>query len=134
MQVLKSISSIVLATLVLLSSMGFFVDHMVCQMSGEHKLAINKPIESCTDSCPRGDTDQVDNSCCDYDSFYFKDDSFATSADENHKPIASQFAFVSISKWIESGSRVILKWSCIDHSPDWQHSVSVLILFQIFLI
>ncbi|MCF8275151.1 MAG: hypothetical protein K9J17_00335 [Flavobacteriales bacterium] len=96
MKVLKAISSFILSLLILLSSMGFYVDHMVCGMSGEHKLAINQTIDSCSDSCERADEDAVKRTCCDYESFYFKEDVPATATETSSKTFASAFRFVPL--------------------------------------
>ena len=93
---LKAICSSILAMLVLLSSMGFYVDHMVCGMSGEHKVAINQSIDSCSDSCERSDENEVKRNCCDYDSFYFKENIPATATEIKTEQIASAFAFVPL--------------------------------------
>jgi hypothetical protein len=75
MRLLKLIVSPLLALLVLLSGMGFFVDHMVCSISGTHRLAINTQVDHCSDSCSRtSDTHSVKRECCDYESNYFKED------------------------------------------------------------
>ncbi|MCF8464495.1 MAG: hypothetical protein K9G41_06630 [Flavobacteriales bacterium] len=95
---LKAISSFMLSMLVLLSSMGFYVDHMVCGISGEHKLAINQSIDSCSDSCERSEEDAVKRTCCDYDSFYFKDDVPATSNEAKTKQFVSAFRFVPVKE------------------------------------
>lgn len=84
-KVLKAISSLVLALLVTLSSMGFYVDHMVCGMSGEHKLAINQTIDSCSDSCDRTEEEAISRTCCDYDSNYFQEDLPANPSQQTKK-------------------------------------------------
>ncbi|MDA9120488.1 hypothetical protein N9J52_00480 [Flavobacteriales bacterium] len=134
MQVIKSIASFLLASLVLLSSMGFYVDHMVCGMSGEHKLAINKSIDSCSDSCQRSDEDAVKRTCCDYDSFYFKDDIPATATETKTEQIASAFAFAPLNE-------VFTKLNCVEiccfhltEEPDILPSVERHILLETFLI
>jgi len=84
MRLLKLIVSPLLALLVLLSGMGFFVDHMVCSISGSHKLAINFTLEGCSASCSRtSDTHSVKRECCDYESNYFKEDLRAQHKDEH---------------------------------------------------
>ena len=83
MRLLKLIVSPLLALLVLLSGMGFFVDHMVCSISGTHRLAINAQIDDCSDSCSRtADTHAVERECCDYESNYFKEDPLTQQKDE----------------------------------------------------
>lgn len=114
--------------------MGFFVDHMVCGMSGEHKLAINQSIEACSDSCERSEEDAVKRTCCDYDSFYFKEDVPATSNETKTKPFASAFRFVPLSE-------VFVELNCaesccfhLNEEPDILPSVERHILFQTYLI
>ena len=131
---LKAISSFILSLLVLLSSVGFFVDHMVCGMSGEHKLAINKAIEACSDSCERSDEDAVKRTCCDYDSFYFKEDVPATSTESNTKQFASAFRFIPVRQ-------LYFEFNCAEsccfqllQEPDVLPSVERHILLETFLI
>jgi hypothetical protein len=131
---LKAISSFILSLLVLLSSMGFYVDHMVCGMSGKHKLAINKSIESCSDSCERADEDAITKTCCDYDSFYFKDDVPSTAAETKTEQIASAFAFVPLS---EVFTKLNCAESCCFHlteEPDILPSVKRHVLLETYLI
>lgn len=114
--------------------MGFFVEHMVCGMSGEHKLAINKTIDSCTDVCTRSDADVVGKSCCDYDSFYFKDDVPATTVQKTVKKTISSFSFKRFSE-----SRFAVKCKDADgylpfQEPDELVGVDTYILYQTFLI
>jgi hypothetical protein len=131
---LKVISSFVLSLLVLLSSMGFYVDHMVCGMSGEHRLAINQTIDCCSDSCERSDEDAVKRTCCNYQSFYFKEDVPATSTESNTKQFASAFRFVPVSQlYVEFNCAE----SCCFHlfeEPDILPSVERHILLETFLI
>ena len=131
---LKTISSLLLSMLVLLSSMGFFVDHMVCGMSGEHKLAINQAIEACSDNCEPSEENAVSRTCCDYNSFYFKEDVPATSTETKTKKLVSAFKFISIHELFAD-----LNWaecSCFQplQEPDILPSVERHILLQTFLI
>ena len=134
MKVLKSISSLMLALLVLLSSMGFFVDHMVCGMSGEHKLAINRSIDSCSDTCDRTEEDAIQKTCCDYDSNYFKEDVPVTSSETSKKKVASSFAYLSFHE-------VFTHVNCAESScfhlleiPDILPSVKRHVLLETYLI
>lgn len=88
-----------MSALVLLSSMGFFVDHMVCLMSGEHNLAINTQVEHCSDSCDM-EAETVAKTCCDYDSFYFKDDTPASASEQKNEWNRSAFAYLSVSSFL----------------------------------
>lgn len=86
MRLLKLIVSPLLALLVLLSGMGFFVDHMVCGISGTHRLAINAQVDHCSESCsPTTDTHSIKRQCCDYESNYFKEDLLAQYKNEHQK-------------------------------------------------
>ena len=123
-----------LSLFVLLSSMGVFVDHMVCGMSGEHKLAINKTIESCSDVCDSGDDYGFSRSCCDYESFYFKDDVPATATETNTKQIASAFRFIPVKQLFAAFN---CAESCCFHmveEPDILPSVERHILLETYLI
>lgn len=134
MKVLKAISSCLLAMLVLLSSIGFYVDHMVCGMSGEHKLAINKSIEACSDSCDATDDNAVKKTCCDYDSFYFKEDLPATAAETSVQKFGSVFAFAPLT---EVFPELKCAESCCFHlvdEPDILPSVKRHVLLETFLI
>ena len=135
MKFLKTISSLLLATLVLLSSMGFYVDHMVCGMSGEHKLAINKSIDSCSDKCDRNEgEDAISNSCCDYSSNYFQEDLPANPSQHSKKEQFSSFKYLPITEVFES---INCAESCCFHlvdEPDILTSVERHILLQTYLI
>ena len=123
-----------LSLLVLLSSMGVFVDHMVCGMSGEHKLAINKTVESCSDVCDSGDDYGFSRSCCDYESFYFKEDAPATSTETKTKPLGSAFRFIPVR---ELFAALNCAESCCFHlveEPDILPSVERHILLETYLI
>jgi hypothetical protein len=85
--------------------MGFYVDHMVCNMSGEHKLAINKSIEACTDTCKKTDGESVDKPCCDYDSNYFQEDVPVNPTQKTQKQF-SAFKFIAVSAFIQLKSDV----------------------------
>jgi len=131
---LKAICSSILAMLVLLSSMGFYVDHMVCGMSGEHKVAINQSIDSCSDSCERSDENEVKRNCCDYDSFYFKENIPATATEIKTEQIASAFAFVPLYEiFSELNFAKSYCFRLLDE-PDILPSVERHILIQTFLI
>lgn len=97
MKLLKAISSLVLALLITISSMGVFVDHMVCGMSGEHKLAINQTIDSCGDTCDDSERDGISESCCDYDSNYFQEDVPVNPTEKTKKQQFSSFKYVSLA-------------------------------------
>ena len=134
MKVLKAISSCLLAILVLLSSMGFYVDHMVCGMSGEHKLAINQTIDSCDDSCERSAEDAVKRSCCDYNSNYFQEDLPANPSQKTDKQQFSSFKYIPVSELFKT---VNCAESCcfnLVDEPDILPSVERHILLQTYLI
>ena len=134
MRVIKAISSILLATLVLLTSMGFYVDHMVCGMSGEHKLAINTSIDSCSDSCDRSEKESIERSCCDYNSNYFQEDLPANPSQQTKKEQFSSFKYISIREVFEAAKDA--ESDCFDlvDEPDLLPSVERHILLQTFLI
>ena len=134
MKVLKAIFSSLLAMLVLLSSMGFYVDHMVCGMSGEHKVAINASIDCCSDSCDRSEEESIDRSCCDYNSNYFQEDLPANPSQETKKQQFSAFKYVPIAGVFESAN---CAEKCCLHQidePDILPSVERHILLETFLI
>ena len=134
MQLLKAIASVLLSVLVLISSMGFYVDHMICGMSGEHKLAINASIESCSDVCDSSDDYGITKSCCDYDSFYFQEDVPATTSNKKTEKTTSAFTFIplaqvfAIPNCTENGS------FNFTNEPDILPSVERHILLQTFII
>lgn len=126
--------SSLLAMLVLISSMGFYVDHMICGMSGEHKLAINTSIDSCSDSCDRDAENAVKRSCCDYDSFYFQEDVPATSSESKTKNFVSAFKYIPVAKVF---TELNCAESCCFHlleAPDVLPSVKRHILLETYLI
>jgi hypothetical protein len=84
--------------LVLISSMGFYVDHMICGMSGEHKLAINASIDSCSDVCDSGEDEGVSKSCCDYDSNYFQEDLRVNPSQKTSKQQFSSFKYIPLAE------------------------------------
>ena len=103
-------------------------------MSGEHKLAINASIESCSDACDATDEDAVSRTCCDYDSYYFQEDAPATATETNTKQTTSAFAFVPLHK-------VFTELSCAEscrihrlEKPDILVSVKRHVLLETFLI
>ncbi len=120
--------------LVLLSSMGFYVDHMVCGMSGEHKLAINQAIDACSDSCSRSEENGVKRTCCDYDSFYFKDEIPATSSEKTVAPIVSTFRLVSLTDLFPAFRAEQTQSLQLVEDPVILPSVERHILIQTFLI
>ena len=120
--------------LVLLSSMGFYVDHMVCGMSGEHKLAINTSIDHCSDSCERPEENAVQKSCCDYASFYFQEDVPAPATDSKTKPIASAFAFVPLREVFSELNCAESRSFHLFEEPDARPSVKRHILLETYLI
>ena len=114
--------------------MGFYVDHMVCGMSGEHKLAINQAIDTCSDSCDRSEEDAVKRTCCDYDSFYFKENIPATSTETNTQQFASAFSFIPVKElYPEFNSAENCCFQLVGE-PDILPSVERHILLQTFLI
>ena len=105
MKLLKAISSLLLVLLVTISSMGFYVDHMVCNMSGEHKLAINQKIDSCGDTCNDSERGSVNNQCCDYNSNYFQEDVPVNPTQKTQKQF-SVFKFIPVSAFLQLYSEV----------------------------
>ena len=101
MKAIKAISSLLLATLVLFTSMGFYVDHMVCGMSGEHKVAINASIDSCSDSCDRSEEDSINRSCCDYNSNYFQEDLPVNPTQDTKNQHLSSFKYIPLAEIFE---------------------------------
>ena len=134
MQLLKAISSVLLSVLVLISSMGFYVDHMICGMSGEHKLAINASIESCSDVCDSSDDYGITKSCCDYKSFYFQEDVPATTSDNRTEKTASGFKFIPLAQAFPILNCAESFCFNILDEPDILPSVERHILLQTFLI
>ncbi|MFT4543837.1 MAG: hypothetical protein ACI9UR_002344 [Bacteroidia bacterium] len=135
MNVLKAILSCLLATLVLLSSMGFYVDHMVCGMSGEHQVAINKSIESCSDSCDRSSNEEaITNSCCNYNSNYFQEDLPANPTESSKRQQFSAFKYVPLAQVFESTNCAESCCFNLIDEPDILPSVERHILLQTYLI
>ena len=132
-KLLKSIFSLVLALLVTVSSMGVFVDHMVCGMSGEHKLAINQSIESCSDTCDRSEEESVDRPCCDYDSNYFQEDVPVNPTEKTKKQQFSSFKYIPLANLFEVEN--CAEACCFSiHDDEPIPSVKRHILFEIYLI
>lgn len=134
MKLLKAISTLLLALLVTVSSMGFYVNHMVCNMSGEHKLAINKSIDSCSDVCDSGEDEGISKSCCDYDSFYFQEDVPATASKRNLPNFTSAFKYIPV---LEVFVELNCAENCCFHlleAPDLLPSVKRHVLLETFLI
>jgi hypothetical protein len=126
--------SSLMAMFILMSSMGFYVNHMVCGISGEHKLAINTQISSCSDDCSADAANEVKRSCCDYDSFYFKEDVLATSSENKVKQTFSAFKYVPLR---EVFALVNCAESCcfyLVEQPDILPSVERHILLETYLI
>jgi len=135
MRLLKLIVSPLLALLVLLSGMGFFVDHMVCSISGRHLLAINAQVDSCSDSCERpAEGHSVKRECCQYDSNYFKEDILNQHKDERESVMLSAFHFIPVHAFIcEAAQTVEAKLSAFPDLPP-PPKVRVHVLHQVFLI
>lgn len=114
--------------------MGFFVDHMVCGMSGEHKLAINQSIESCSDTCDRSEEEAIQKPCCDYDSNYFQEDVPANPTEKTKKQQFSSFKYVPLAEVFESSNCTESCCFNLVDDPDILPSVERYILFQTFLI
>lgn len=135
MQFLKPIFSVVMAVLVMLSGMGFFVDHMVCSISGKHLLAINTQIDSCSDSCERpSEGHSVSKECCQYDSNYFKEDILTQQKDERETVALSAFHFIPVEVFIAATFPIIE--AALTRFPDLPPppSVRTHVLHQVFLI
>jgi hypothetical protein len=135
MRFAKLIVTPVLALLVLLSGMGFFVDHMVCSISGRHLLAINAQVDSCSDSCERPtDGHSVKRECCQYDSNYFKEDILNQHKDERETVILSAFHFIPVRAFIFEAARTVEpKLSAFPDLPP-PPKVRAHILHQVFII
>jgi hypothetical protein len=133
-KVLKAISTLLLAMLVLLTSMGFYVDHMVCGMSGEHKVAINASIEPCSDSCDRSEEEALDRSCCDYNSNYFQEDLPVNPSQESKKQQYSSFKHGPVSEIVQPAQCVETFWVHLIDEPDILPSVERHILLETYLI
>ncbi len=134
MNALKAISSILLAMLVLFSSMGFYVDHMVCDLSGEHKLAINTSIDSCSDSCDRSEEDALSRSCCDYESNYFQEDLPANPTENTKKQQFSSFKYIPLAEVFKTTKCAAKCYPIQLENPGVLTSVERHILLQTFLI
>ncbi|MCF8257864.1 MAG: hypothetical protein K9J06_09930 [Flavobacteriales bacterium] len=135
MRLLKPILSLILAVLVLLSGMGFFVDHMVCSISGRHLLAINTQVEHCSDSCERPtEGHSVSKECCQYDSNYFKEDILNQQKDEREMVIFSAFHFIPVQVFIAEtlpiGEAALPRFPDLPPPP----SVRMHVLHQVFLV
>jgi hypothetical protein len=124
-----------MAVLVTLSGMGFFVDHMVCSISGKHLLAINTQIDSCSDSCERPtEGHSVSKECCQYDSNYFKEDILTQHKDEREAITLSAFHYIPVEVFIAYAYPTIEAKNL--RFPDLPPPVSVRthVLHQVFLI
>lgn len=134
MRFAKTILSPMLALLVLLSGMGFFVDHMVCSISGKHMLAVNARIGDCSDSCERpSENDAFGNECCDFDSNYFKENVIAQQKDERKTVSLSAFHFVPVSTFVaDHVSALKAELPCFPDLPP--PHVRWHVLFQTFLV
>lgn len=131
---LKHITTAVLSTLILISSMGFYVNHMVCGISGEHRLAINKDVNACSDECSSNTANEVKRSCCDFDSFYFKEDVPATSTESRSINLASAYKYIPLA---EVFTELNCAESCCFHlleAPDILPSVERHVLLETYLI
>lgn len=105
---------------------------MVCGMSGEHKLAINQSIESCSDTCDRSEDESVEKPCCDYDSNYFQEDVPVNPTQKTQKQF-SAFKFIPVSAFFQLKSDVeSSKFLVLDDVPI--PSVKRHILFETYLI
>ncbi len=135
MRLLKLIVSPLLAVLVMLSGMGFFVDHMVCSISGRHLLAINAQVDDCSDSCERPkDGHSVSRECCDYESNYFKEDILNQHKDERETITLSAFHFIPVHAFIcEAAKTVEAKFSTFPDLPP-PPKVRTHVLYQVFLV
>jgi hypothetical protein len=114
--------------------MGFYVDHMICGMSGEHKLAINQTIESCGDICDNSEREGISKSCCDYDSNYFQEDVPATSTESKTKHFVSAFKYIPLT---EVFTELNCAESCCFHlleAPDVLPSVKRHVILETYLI
>jgi hypothetical protein len=135
MRLLKLIVSSLLAVLVMLSGMGFFVDHMVCSISGRHLLAINAQVDDCSDSCERPkDVHSVSRECCDYESNYFKEDILNQHKDERETITLSAFHFIPVHAFLVTAAHTLeTKLSPFPDLPP-PPKVRVHVLHQVFLI
>ncbi len=134
MNVLRAAFSSVLAILVLFSSMGFYVDHMVCGMSGEHKLAINGSVGTCSDSCmPSGDN-TVSRTCCDRDSDYFQEDLPATPSESHGKQQFSSSGYVPLTGVFSTANCAGQCCFRLIDEPDILPSVERHVLLETYLI
>ena len=120
--------------LVLFTSMGFYVDHMVCGMSGEHKVAINASIEPCSDSCDRSEEEALDRSCCDYNSNYFQEDLPVNPSQESKKQQYSSFKHGPVSEIVQPAQCVETFCIHLIDEPDILPSVERHILLETYLI
>lgn len=135
MRFLRPIVSVVLALLVTLSGMGFFVDHMVCSISGRHLLAINAQVDDCSDSCERPkDGHSISRECCDYESNYFKEDILNQHKEERETIALSAFHFVPVLNFIFEAAQPAE--AILSAFPDLPPPTSVRkhVLHQVFLI
>lgn len=124
-----------MAVLVTLSGMGFFMDHMVCGMSGRHSIAINAQVEHCSASCERPTEDHaVSNDCCNYDSNYFKEDFLTQQKDERETITLSAFHFIPVEVFIAETFPIV--GAALPRFPDLPPppSVRTHVLHQVFLI
>lgn len=135
MRFAKIIMAPVLALLVLLSGMGFFVDHMVCGMSGRHSIAINTQVEQCSATCERpSQGHSVSKDCCNYDSNYFKEDFLTQQKDEREAVTFSAFHFIPVEVFI--AETFVIVEAALPRFPDLPPSSSVRthVLHQVFLV
>lgn len=135
MRLVKFIVAPVLALLVLLSGMGFFVDHMVCSISGRHLLAINAQVDDCSDSCERPkEGHSVSKECCHYESNYFKEDIVNQHKDYRETITLSAFHFILVRVFVfEAVQTAEAKLSAFPDLPP-PLKVRAHVLHQVFLV
>ena len=88
MKTVQKITSVCLVVVLLLSSLGFTINKMVCLKSGKVKISLTH-VKNC---CPekRSDTSTIKSNCCDLKNTTFDLDDFSSSQKVN-TPIADNF-------------------------------------------
>ncbi|MFC2175730.1 hypothetical protein ACFLR1_02005 [Bacteroidota bacterium] len=103
-------------------------------MSGEHKLAINASIDHCSDTCDQTDGDTIKRTCCDYDSFYFKEEIPTTVAETKTNQLASAFTFIAVYTVYPDYNSAESSTVHFFDAPDILPSVARHVLLETFLI
>ena len=91
MQLIKKISSVLLAILFLVSSLGFTVNKMICLKSGKTKISFTKFTDCCKKN--KSGLPVVKANCCDLNNTSFNLDDY-NFVQKNNVPTATNFIAV----------------------------------------